>query len=136
MVDQIILQNSQTNHFHSSFYSIFLLRCDKVTKALISASHGESIRFNLARVYYFTHTTRGPRDSPNLPELDKGILASTVPNKAQPLRVRPSCAWRLSSIEDISKFPTHSSTRGPAKPPCIALGHVYGTGPQWLSQRR
>ena len=29
--------------------STFMLRCDKETKALITARHGESIRFNLAR---------------------------------------------------------------------------------------
>ena len=94
---------------------------------LITENAAIRIGYNLARVYYFTHTARGPCDSPNRPELDKGILASTVPNKAQPLRVRPACAWRLSSTKDISKFPTHSSTRGPAKPPYIALGHVSGT---------
>ena len=88
---------------------------------LITESAAIRIGYNLARVYYFTHTARGPCDSPNRPELDKGILASTVPNKAQPLRVRPACAWRLSSTENISTiFPTHSSTRGPAKPPYIA----------------
>ena len=40
-------------HQHKFIFSLSafqsLLRCDALTKALISASHGESIRFNLAR---------------------------------------------------------------------------------------
>jgi len=47
----------QANNLMSSIFymnipnshSTFLLRCDKETKALITARHGESIRFNLAR---------------------------------------------------------------------------------------
>ena len=69
------------------------LRGIRRTKCLlISESAAIRIVYNLARVYYFTDKTQGPCDSPNPLKLDKGALASTVPNKVQPLRVRP--AWR------------------------------------------
>ena len=90
------------NHFHHN--RNFLQKVQRTKSFLIIESAAIRIDYNLARVYYFTHTMQGPCDLPNRPELDKGILASTVPNKAQPLRVRPACAWRLSSTEDISKF--------------------------------
>jgi len=44
--------NSMSSIFYINIpnsHSTFLLRCDKETKALITARHGESIRFNLAR---------------------------------------------------------------------------------------
>ena len=75
-----------------------------IKSVLITESAAIQIDYNLARVYYFTHTTQGPCDSPNRPKLDEGVLASTVPNMAQPLRVRPACVWRLSSTGDISKL--------------------------------
>jgi len=53
---------------------------------LISESAAIRIGYNLARVYYFTHTMRGPCDSPNPLKLDKRVLASTVPNMAQSLK--------------------------------------------------
>ena len=43
----IKIQNSI--HFYISNILSHLLRSDKETKALITARHGESIRFNLAR---------------------------------------------------------------------------------------
>ena len=63
---------------------------NSTNQELISESAAIRIDYNLARVYYFTHTTRGPSDSPNRPELDKGILASAVPNKARSLNLTPS----------------------------------------------
>ena len=93
------------NHFHHN--RNFLRRVQRTKSLLITESAAIRIDYNLARVYYFTHTTQGPCDSPNPLKLDKRVLASTVPNKAQPLRVRPACAWRLSSTEDISTFFLH-----------------------------
>ena len=101
-VYKIMRHRDAMNHFHHN--RNFLRRVQRTKSLLITESAAIRIGYNLARVYYFTHTARGTCDSPNRPELDKGILASTVPNKAQPLRVRPACAWRLSSTEDISKF--------------------------------
>ena len=40
---------SQSNHFRSILITISLLRCDEVTKVLLTERDGESIRFNLAR---------------------------------------------------------------------------------------
>ena len=39
----------QSTFHHFSFYSFSFLRCDQEIKALITARHGESIWFNLAR---------------------------------------------------------------------------------------
>ena len=57
-----------------------------IKSVLITESAAIRIDSNLARVYYFTHTTEGPCDSPNPLKLDKGVLASTVPNNAQPAK--------------------------------------------------
>ena len=89
------------NHFHQTE---FLRGVHGIRSLLITESAAIRIDLNLTRVYYFTHTTQGPCDSPNRPKLDKGVLASTVPNKAQTLRVRPACAWRFSSTGDFSKL--------------------------------
>ena len=61
-----------------------------IKSVLITESAAIRIDYNLARVYYFTHTTQGPCDSPNRPKLDKGVLASTVPNMARSLNLTPS----------------------------------------------
>ena len=42
-------QNTTAKHSQFKLISTSLLRCDREIKVLISASHGESIRFNLAR---------------------------------------------------------------------------------------
>ena len=61
-----------------------------IKSVLITESAAIRIDYNLARVYYFTHTTQGPCDSPNWPKLDKGVLASTVPNMARSLNLTPN----------------------------------------------
>ena len=57
-----------------------------IKSVLITESAAIRIDYNLARVYYFTHTTQEPCDSPNQPKLDKGALATTVPNMARSLK--------------------------------------------------
>ena len=72
------------NHFHHN--RNFLRRVQRTKSLLITESAAIRIDYNLARVYYFTHTMRGPCDSPNRPKLNKGVLASTVPNMARSLK--------------------------------------------------
>ena len=74
----------------SQQYRNSLRRIRRTKSLLISKSAAIRIDLNLARVYYFTHTTQGPYDSPNRPKLDKGVLASTVPNMARSLNLTPS----------------------------------------------
>ena len=57
-----------------------------IKSMLITESAAIRIDYNLARVYYFTHTTQGPCDSPNPLKLDKRVLASTVPIMARSLK--------------------------------------------------
>ena len=84
-----------------------------IRSLLITESAAIRIDYNLARVYYFTHTTRGPCDSPNRPELDKGILASAVPNKARSLNLTPSLRVETQFPPGTSlNFPTHRSIQG------------------------
>jgi len=42
-------------------------------------------------VQLYPHDTRTMQIT-QLAKLDKGVLVSAIPNKAQPLRVRPACA--------------------------------------------
>ena len=72
------------NHFQHN--RNFLRRVQRTKSLLITESAAIRIDYNLARVYYFTHTMRGPCDSPNRPKLNKRVLASTVPNKARSLK--------------------------------------------------
>ena len=66
--------------------SALLREVHGIKSVLIIESAAIRIDYNLVRVYYFTHTTQGPCDSPNRPKLDKGVLASTVPNMARSLK--------------------------------------------------
>ena len=72
------------NHFHHN--RNFLRRVQRTKSLLITEIAAIRIDYNLARVYYFTHTTQGPCDLPNRPKLNKGVLASTVPNMARSLK--------------------------------------------------
>ena len=102
-----------------------------INSVLITESAAIRIDYNLVRVYYFTHTTQGPCDSPNRPKLDKGVLASTVPHMARLLRVRPACAWRLcytSCLDVTRKFNCLD-----AKRKCNCLDNKYGYA-SWMRE--
>ena len=71
------------NHFHQTE---ILRRVQRTKSLLITENAAIRIDYNLARVYYFTHTTQGPCDSPNPLKLDKRVLATTVPNMARSLK--------------------------------------------------
>ena len=72
---------------------------------LIVETAAIQIDYNQERVYYFTHTTQGPCDSPNPLKLDKRVLATTVPNMARSLKSSHlAYAQRFSSTGDISKL--------------------------------
>ena len=89
---------------------------------LITESAAIRIDLNLARMYYFTHTTQGPCDSPNQLNWMRGTRVNCS-NEAQPLRVHPACAWsNLGPPGTSLNFPTHSSSPpgDTPKPPCIA----------------
>ena len=79
-VYKIMSHRSAMNQFHHN--RNFLRRVQRTKSLLITESAAIRIDYNLARVYYFTHMTQGPCDLPNRPKLGKGVLASTVPNKA------------------------------------------------------
>ena len=83
-VYNIMSHRGAMNHFHQN--RNFLRRVQRTKSLLITESATIRIDYNLARVYYFTHTTQEPCDSPNRPKLDKGVLASTVPNMARSLK--------------------------------------------------
>ena len=83
-VYKIMSHRGAMNHFHHN--RNFLRRVQRTKSLLITESAAIRIDYNLARVYYFTHTMRGPCDSPNPLKLDKRVLASTVPNMAQSLK--------------------------------------------------
>ena len=87
-VYKIMSHRGAMNHFQHN--RNFLRRVQRTKSLLITESAAIRIDYNLARVYYFTHTTQGPYDSPNRPKLDKGVLASTVPNKTRSLNLTPS----------------------------------------------
>ena len=72
------------NHFPHN--RNFLRRVQRTKSLLVTESAAIRIDYNLTRVYYFTRTTQGPCGSPNPLKLDKGVLASTVPNKARLLK--------------------------------------------------
>ena len=72
------------NNFHHN--RNFLRRVQRTKSLLITESAAIRIDYNLAMVYYFTHMTQGPCDSPNPLKLDKRVLASTVPNMARSLK--------------------------------------------------
>ena len=57
------------NHFHQTE---FLRGVHGIRSLLITESVVIRIDYNLARVYYFTHTTLGPCNLPNRPKLNKG----------------------------------------------------------------
>ena len=82
-VYNILSHRGAMNHFHQTE---FLRGVYGIRSLLITESAAIRIDLNLARVYYSTHTTQGPCSSPNRPKLDKGVLASTVPNKARSLK--------------------------------------------------
>jgi len=83
-VYKIMSHRGAMNHFHHN--RNFLRRVQRTKSLLITESAAIRIDYNLARVYYFTHTTQGPCGSPNPLKLDKRVLASTVPNMAQSLK--------------------------------------------------
>ena len=83
-VYNIMSHRGAMNHFHQN--RNFLRRVQRTKSLLITKSAAIRIDYNLARVYYFTHTTQGPCDSPNRPKLDMGVLVSTVPNMARSLK--------------------------------------------------
>src|SRR6185503_1194385 len=83
-VYKLMSHRGAMNHFHHN--RNFLRRVQRTKSLLITESAAIRIDYNLAMVYYFTHTTQGPCDSPNPLKLDKRVLASTVPNMARSLK--------------------------------------------------
>ena len=64
-VYKIMSHRSAMNQFHHN--RNFLRRVQRTKSLLITESAIIRIDYNLARVYYFTHTTQGQCDSPNWP---------------------------------------------------------------------
>ena len=76
-VYKIMSHRGATNHFHQN--RNFLRRVQWTKSLLITKSAAIRIDYNLARVYYFTHTMKVPCDSPNRPKLDKGYSRQPFP---------------------------------------------------------
>ena len=62
-VYKIMSHRGAMNHFHHN--RNFLRRVQRTKSLLITENAAIRIDYNPARVYYFTHTTQGPYDSPN-----------------------------------------------------------------------
>jgi len=104
----------------SQQYRNSLWRIRRTKSLLISESAAIRIGYNLARVYYFTHTTRGPCDSPDRSRRARGYSRQPFPTWLNRWGYAQLARGDLVPPRTSLNFPTHSSTRGPAKPPCIA----------------
>ena len=91
-----------------------------IKSLLITESAAIRIDYNFTRVYYFTHTTRGPCDSPNRSRRARGYSRQPFPTRLNRWGYAQLARGDLVPPRTSLNFPTHSSTRGPAKPPCIA----------------
>ena len=76
-VYKIMSHRGAMNHFHHN--RNFLRRVQRTKSLLITESVAIRIDYNLARVYYFTHTMQGPYDLPNRPKLNKGYSRQPFP---------------------------------------------------------
>jgi len=95
---------SWDNHISVTNHKNFLWRFHGIESLLKTESAAIRIDLNLARVDYFTHTTQEPCGSPNRSRWIRGVLASTVPNKTQPLNTTPNLRRESPrSTGDITK---------------------------------